>query len=346
MTYKRIIGFESDTTILTGESCTYTGTPTVSTTQKHQTTTGYGGSRSILCSGTAAIQMNGPAGAAGDEIHVALYSDSTGGGPQAMIQFQDSANANQAAVTIQADGFVRIRRGSGVTGTIIATSAATLAQNTWNTLLIKVTLREAASGGRIQVFANGSTSAIVDTGAGVDCRQTSNDDFLNVELRQQGGGGPFCYWDDFVWATSGTLPDEALYIKLLRPTSDVVSDGTPSTGTDNFAVVDEDPVSTADYNELTVAGNEDSFGLGNLGAVPSSILCVKAHAHATGQGTITNGRTLITSNGTTSYGTNQTLSTGGTYAAIYDHFPLNPDGNVAWDQTAIDALVAGYEANS
>lgn len=347
MTIKRMIGFESDEDILVGESCDFSAaTVTISTTQKHQTTTLYGGNKALSISGTQNLQINGPAGTAGDEIHVAYYRDSSGSGGFAYISFHDSANNLQFSITMETDGFVRLRKGTIGAGTLLGTSVSTFATDRWHSILIKATLREAASSGRVQVFMNGSGTATVDSGAGVDCRNTTVDDFLNVILGQSGPSG-LVYFDDYVHATTGSLPDEALYIKMLRPDGDgAVTDGTPSTGVTNFGVVDEDPVSIVDYNELTVAATEDRFTLTALGAVPSSILCVKAHAHMTGQGTITNGRTLISSNGTDQYGTNQTLPTGGTYAAVYDHYELNPDGSIAWTQTAIDALVAGYEANS
>ncbi len=346
MPVRRIMGFESDLTFITGEGCVPGGLNTaVSTLQRHRTASGYGGAQSLRIGGSGSLQIVGPVGGGvADEIHVAIYRDSVAGGGTASVVFQDSANADQFAVTIAGDGLIRLRRG-GVSGTIVATSAAAFTTDTWNTFKIVVTLREAASAGRVQVFANGSAVAAVDTGAGVDCRNTAINDFFSVTL-SGGGASHVNYFDDFYWTSTGLIPDEPLFIPGLDPTSDTATvQFTPSTGADAYAVIDENPVSTADYNETTVAGDEDRLNLSNLPGTPVSVLAVKVAAHGTGDGTLTNLRTLVESNGSTTYGTNQPVASG-SYSTVYDIYETDPSGGAAWTPARIDAMIAGYEANT
>jgi hypothetical protein len=284
---------------------------------------------------TALIPVNG---AVEDQIHFAFWL--TSGSDFRLYFLANAVNVN-CHISFESDNRVRLYLG---VGTLVATSVDTISSDTWHTAKVIITARDAAGGGRLRVFIDGNPTAIVDTGAGVNMRATAIDDFLNVYFYCV--NAPDCWLDDFVHASSGSLPDQALYIKLLRPTADdTPTDSTPSTGTDQYAMVDESPVSLLDYNELTVAGNEDHLAASDLGAVPGDILAVRVLAHATGVGVITQMRTLVKSNGTTGYGVNQGLSTGGTYTDISDIFETDPDTGLAWEPAAVDAMFIGYEAN-
>ncbi len=336
MAIKYYTGFESDAAILAGDAIVLSSTPTVTTSERHRTISGRGGSKSIQCNGAAdSIRIPAFTAGVGEEVAIAVHHSA---GAQWQVTFNNSSVSENCSVRLDTDGFVRIHR----SGTILATSGATLASSTWNWLLMKVTAREAASAGRVEVFVNGSGTAFVDTGAGVDCRLSSDDDFDSVEMHANAGT---VYWDDYIQAGAGTLPDQALYIQMIRPSADSTpTDGVPSTGTDAFAVVDEDPVSTVDYNELTAATDEDRFTFTDLGFTPLSVLAVRTMSHMTAEGILTDGRGVVRSGGVDAYGVNRAITTGGLYGIVGDIFEEDPSSN-PWTGTTVDAIIGGYQVN-
>lgn len=342
MTIRAYNGFESDATVLQAEGLTFSATPVVDSTYRHQTTSGYGGTRSLKLAYNESVTIPTPTVATSDEVQLKVLLNTSSA--RLHIEFNPTAATPNATVCYDSDGYVRIRRGGGVSGTLLATSASILPLGLWHTLKIRVTARDS---GRIQVYANGNASALVDTGASVDCKNTSTDDFTSIRvIGQHVVGSNFAYIDDFVHATNGTIPDEALFCLMLRPTGDGGTvQSTPSTGSSRYATVDEDPVSTSDYNTLSTAGHEDQLTMANLPATPTSILAVRTLVHATGEGTITLIRGLVKSGSSVGYGTNQALSTGGAYTTIKDIFETDPATSSAWTPTAVNGMDAGYEAN-
>lgn len=336
MAVKYFCGFESDVAILVGDGIVLSSSPTVTTSERHRTLSGRGGSKSIQCNASAdGVRIPGVSVGVGEEVAFAVKHT---GVSAWSATFLNSGGTENCSVRMATDGFVRCHR----TGTVLATSGSTLAADTWHWIRIRVTAREAASAGRLEVFLNGVALAFADTGAGVDTRATAIDDWASVELTAPNGT---VYFDDYVQGTS--IPTGIRYIQMLRPTSDASPvNGTPSAGTDRFATIDEDPVSILDYNEIAVAGDEDRLGLGNLGFTPLSVDAVRVLAHMTGEGTIVQGRTLVESGGSTTFGANRALATGGTYQVVGDVYLTDPNGGGAWTGAAVDALIAGYEANT
>jgi hypothetical protein len=344
MTVRCASGFESESVVMVGEGWDING-GSFNTVTKH-TSGSLGGTKSFRMTNANFIGSPTVAGAgAAEETHLAFFPVAPWAGTF-YIQVYDSGGTAQASITLGPDALIRIRRGSWTTGGVnIATSASAVSLDAWHTMKVVWTCREAASAGRIQVFLNGSTTAFVDTGAGVDCRASAVNDFARVYHGMSGVGT--IYIDSFVWGSTGTIPDEPLYITPLRPTSDgATTDFAPSTGSDNYALVDNDPVNTAVYNEATVAGSEDHLGLANLGSAPTSVLGLKVSAYVTGDGTLTNMRTLVNSGGTVAYGTNRGVSSGGTYSTVSDYYDTDPNTVAAWAAAAVDAVLAGYEANT
>lgn len=337
MALKYYSGFESDATILAADGIVFTGSCVVTTAERHQTSSGRGGSKSLQLDG-ASTTVRIPAFTAGaaEQVGIAVRFSS---GSILSIRF-DKISRTNCSVRIEADGFMRLYRGDATA--LLATSARILNPLAWHWLLIEVTAREA---GRIRVFLNGSRTAFVDTGAGVDCRDESTDDFDSVLIDCD--ANPTVNIDDYVQGGAGTLPNRALYGQMIRPVSDASPiEATPSTGTDNWANLDDDPVSLEDHNEFTVAGQEDRFNMGNLGFTPPNVLAVRTMAHMTGEGAITQGRGLVESGGSTTYGTNRALATGGTYQIVGDIFTLDPHGDIPWTGAAVNALISGMEANT
>lgn len=328
-------GFEADTTILAADGIVLSGGATTTTAQRNRTLSGRGGDTSLSSSNTSQTCVIPVFGAtAGEEIAMACRF-----APGGLINiFFRQAGTVQCSLEIAADGFMRLYRGQ--VGTLLATSAATLAGNTWHWLLIEVTARELASNGRMRVYVGGSASVFVDTGI-ADLRNTAVDDFDSVFLR-----GNTSFFDDYVQASAGALPDQVLYVQLTRPVADSTPvESTPSTGASRFGTIDETPVSLIDYNEITVSGHEDRLTFSPLGFTPTSVLAVRPMAHMTGEGTINDGRTLVRFGATDQYGVNRPLAVGGTYAIVADIFETKDGVSAPITGADVDAIVAGYEGN-
>lgn len=335
MACKYMTGFEHDLTILGADGVTVANTPVIGTTERHRTISGRGGDRSIQCN-SSGDQVNLPAFSVGvaEEIVLAIHHSV---GAAWTITFNNGSASENCSVRMAVDGFLRLQRAS----TVLATSALVLPSLTWTWLKLKITARDAAGGGRMIAYINGDTTPFADTGAGANCQNTASADFASVRLTAPSGT---VYFDDYHQGGAGTFPDQALYIQTLRPNSDAgPNQGTPSAGATGFGVVDEDPVSTADYIEDTVTANENVFGFPALGFTPLEVFCVRTLCDMTGEGTITLARGKVRHSGTTTEGTDKAMQTGGLYGIIGDIFPLCPSTGLAWTGAEVDAIEAGYE---
>lgn len=338
MTIYKFHGFEADDTIEQADGIVYVNSPTVSAALAHQTPGGFGGSRSMKLDLSDAITIPMPGALDDDEAAMAWYRASTGT-PTWGIYFLLAGAVQASVICSGADGLVRIYRNAS--GTLLATSGASLSADTWYWVKVVANIDNS---GQIDVYVNGTL--FVSTGAAVDTQQRDAPGYDSMKLINSAGTG-ICYVDDWVWASTGVLPDAALYAPMIRPDADGATvDATPSTGSDNYAMVDEDPVSLVDYNTFATATDEDHYNLSNLSTAPGQVLAVRPRAHMTGEGTIINARTLVNSNGTVEYGTNQPLATGGTYAVIADVFETDPDTAATWTGTAVQALLAGAQVNT
>jgi hypothetical protein len=146
--------------------------------------------------------------------------------------------------------------------------------------------------------------------------------------------------DDLVIGSGGYLGD--LRCVDIRPTADTAQDDwTPSTG-DNFETINETPPSDADYNETNTNAQADELALGDFDGVIYTPVAVTAWARA--EMLAATGDSLkvgIVSNAV-EVTTTSALSTSWEY---YFHTEdENPDGPVAWDDAAIDALLFRYES--
>jgi hypothetical protein len=148
------------------------------------------------------------------------------------------------------------------------------------------------------------------------------------------------YIDDLVWGSGGYLGD--LRCVDIRPTADTAQDDwTPSAG-DNFETIDETPPSDTDYNETNTNAQADELALGDFDGVTYTPVAITAWARA--EMLAATGDSLkvgIVSNAV-EVTTTSALSTSWEY---YFHTEdENPDGPVAWDDAAIDALLFRYES--
>jgi hypothetical protein len=139
----------------------------------------------------------------------------------------------------------------------------------------------------------------------------------------------------------------------LRPNADNHRGLTKSSGSDNYALVDETSLDEADYVSCSGGSSSqtlyDDYGFPNHSTESETInsVTVKAYCKKVVKGTDANNvtiRPLVTIGGTQYYGDAQNLTTS---TALYTKaWTVNPATTSAWTWTNIDDLMAGLELTS
>lgn len=131
---------------------------------------------------------------------------------------------------------------------------------------------------------------------------------------------------------------------VIVPTSDVTVAGTPSTGTDNFAMVDEVPNDgDTTYVELAAPADADLYGHSSTLAADTTPLGVAVFSHQRlPDGGTTQVRARINNSTTTANGTD--TGVGGTYAVASHFWEQSPFTTAAWTKAEVEALRFGVEA--
>lgn len=249
--------------------------------------------------------------------------------------------AGQIAITLSGSGQVQIRRGTGG-GTIIATSTLNLVADAWHYFEVKLLCADAGGLCTVRVdeveFVTFSGDTRNSGSAPIDAIRffhTTNgasalDDLVILDAT---GSAPY---NDFIGER---------VIKAKRPTGNGASSewgGSDGNSTDNYQLVDDDPVNTTDYVSSNVAGQRDLYdmsaaiGLNSVDAVQ-----VVTYASKSDSGVRSFKPLLRSSVGTVDEGATQALST--SWASYYAPIELtNPDGS-AWTPVNVNTIQAGVE---
>lgn len=313
------------------------GTPTVSTTWAHTGAGGYGGSRSLHLAENDQYELDatwGASTAAAEQVAFAMRLDA---GVFAVTLYA-GASPNVGVTWDCADGKVRVYRGDGA-GTLIVTSTATFTVGTAVWVVLEVTATET---GQVVVYHDGV--AIVDTGAGIDCRATTTDHFDSVLL--DAGTGCDVYVDDYVQAAAGVLTVATpLYAVAKTPNSDDAScQSTPSTGSNRYALLDEDPPSATDYVSFADTGQRDLYGASALPAPPATVFGARVAMYAANDSgdSVIDAFIFRQKTSATTLNSSRTWPVTGTYDDLHDYWPQ--DATTAdWSPATIEANLWGEE---
>ena len=165
------------------------------------------------------------------------------------------------------------------------------------------------------------------------------------------GIGPrgYAYVDDlYILDTSGSTNNTFLGDTRVDAHYPVTPDGThhdwtPSTGSDNFAVVDDPVCNTTDYNSTTTLHAVDTFNMEHLKNTGSTIAAVQTRLFYTKADA---GACLIApvirSGGADYVGGNLAPSTD-SFATTSRLLLQNPDGPHAWSEADFNDIEVGYE---
>ena len=227
---------------------------------------------------------------------------------------------------------LQIKRGS----TVLATGTTTLQVNT--TYLIEIYFSIANAGGRFVVKLNGLTE-IDFTG---DTQELGGDQVNKLYLESMHNANTF--YDDIVVDDSDWISDTK--IEALIPTgAGTTTQWLPSAGA-NWETVDEIPASDADYNSVNAVDQIDTFATGDMAGDVGSVKCLQVQARASKDGTPTplNFDLAVRSGGTDYFSADHEVPT--EFADFSKLWEKNPNGDVAWTETSVNAMEIGYKSKT
>jgi hypothetical protein len=164
----------------------------------------------------------------------------------------------------------------------------------------------------------------------------------------QSSSAAYLFDDLYILDTTGSSPWNTRLgdckVVTAMPTSDASpNDGTLSTGTSHYAVVDETRTNTTDYSDLTnTTGQGEYFGLTPGLTSAQAVLGVRVGTYIdksdVGSATFKIG---CKSGSTIGYSAN--LSPATTFAFKFGVFQANPDTSAQWTYSNTNSMVAGLE---
>ena len=165
-------------------------------------------------------------------------------------------------------------------------------------------------------------------------------------------------WGDTFAGNSGEISIDDLFvtdagfgrigdarIETIVPNSDATpNNGTPSSGSNHYACVNEAQYNTSNYITMpNTSGDKEVYGVGSIASTPAVVYNVKVYmvSEKTDAGSFVL-EPLVVSSGTESDGSATQLLTSswGTQEA---NFPLNPHTSAAWTYSQVNAMDIGYK---
>lgn len=236
-----------------------------------------------------------------------------------------------------ADGRINVYRGLGTT-LIGQTPVNEIVNATWHDLEVYGQVENA---GALILALDGEPLVTLPS---VDIMAHATANYLNfVELWSPDGSGSGSqqWFDDLI------VRNQAMFygprrIERSTPVADTADkDFAPSTGTSNFAMLDEAAVLTTDYTQGATVGDKDMFEMSDLSSDPEEIDAVTVKLFAVKTDAAARAiRIVIDVNGIEAESDDIFLASSyGFYSATFD---VNPETGAEWDKLAIDALKVGY----
>jgi hypothetical protein len=236
-------------------------------------------------------------------------------------------------------------------GTILGTSANNAWSTTagWRYCQLRVKVHDTT--GTIDVIQDGVTIFALtgqDTrngGTGIIdvIRIGPHVPFVNGQLHN------FKFQDIAICDVTGSAPMNGIHnegrVRLITPNGEGdTNNWTPSTGTDNAALVDEIPNNgNTDYNSSTAVNDIDLYTLTDLPVTPTTIYGVTvANMVAKDDAGTDHAASIVKTGGTVFVGSDVTISSA-TFVKVLHLWEANPNTTSAWTKSEIDALQAGIK---
>jgi hypothetical protein len=277
-----------------------------------------------------------------NELWIGCAMQLTGGRLGSLFVF-NSANGIEAELAWGSDvNTLVVYRGD--LGNPIGTYAFSPSPTSWH--WVEVHYKLSSSAGVFEVWLDGVRVINV---TGVSTSGAGGSTVTNIWLGStHAGNGPSMWYDDLYIADPNTPPGAYPLgdsrIETLKPNADAgPNNGTPSSGTSHFAMVNENQWSSA--NSLTLdntSGQEELFGIGSLATNPESIWAVRVLniAEKTDAGPCS-AESVVVSNGVEADGPSTPLLT--TYEHVTGIFQVDPNTGAAWTYPAVNAAKCGFK---
>jgi hypothetical protein len=257
-----------------------------------------------------------------------------------LVEFRDAGTGIQFGIGIDTSKQIFIYRAA--IGTVLATgTGAALTENAWHYIEVVGTIHN--STGAVTVYVDGASYVSV-SGTDTQGQAGSTMDTIRMVACAATSAEPNHFvWDDIYYCDTAVALGECR-VDTLRPSADTAdSDFTPSSGGDNFAMVDETQADgDTTYVASATATDLDFYTMGNLPVSPATIHAVQITMLARKDDATTRAlRTKIRSNGDVANGATSAMSS--TFQFFDDLHEQDPDSAGAWTAPAVNALDAGVE---
>ena len=276
-------------------------------------------------------------------VNCAYYISTNPTFARAFVEIQRGSSA-KARVVINTDGTLRLDVGT----TQVDVSTSSVATDSIN--YFEVVYRSDSSAGELALYLNGvlvadftgNTEGVAGNVQGIVFRSANNSTSTTVATRAN--------LSDVVIAVVDGTPDPAdarlgaVTHSVIVPTSDITTDGTPSTGSDNFAMVDEIP-NDGDTTHVEFATTGDADLYGHSSTLPAETTPLGVAVFSTQRlpsGGSTQVRHNINNTSTTVNGSD--LGVGGDYAVKANFWDESPFTTAAWTKAEVEGLRFGVEA--
>jgi len=221
-----------------------------------------------------------------------------------------------------------------VDGVLVGTGSVIL-QAEWHNVQFHLLVADA---GTLQVKVEG----ILDIDYSGDTKPGTSVVIDSVCLRMTGpGGSPSDHdrWDDFVVGYGGWPGD--IWVDAIYPDGDDAVQWSRSAGAVNYALVDEDPPSDADYVYTITNTHKDVYTLEDWDGAGKTPLFVVQWCRAKKDSAGSQQVELVMDDGTEDIGAAQNILTSYRYV---NRLMMNPPSGGAWSEAIIDALKVGQRA--
>ncbi|RKZ91737.1 MAG: hypothetical protein DRQ40_09500 [Gammaproteobacteria bacterium] len=246
----------------------------------------------------------------------------------------------QLSVVLNSSGKLEVRRG---TTTTLATGTTVIKLKRWYYIELKSTIHQTT--GSFELRIDGKTEL---SETGTDTQATSNA-YANVFGFSSTNTAVDSHRVDdmYVLDSTGTYNNDFLgpiHIETLFPDEDVTSQWSPSSGTDHYALVDENPCDNdTTYLEDNVTGQRELFDWPALPPSAMTIVAVTSIVDSRVTDASSVDLKLVNVSGTTTtVGTAQTVASE-SFSCYEEMYEENPDSSSAWTKASLEAAKFGFE---
>lgn len=210
----------------------------------------------------------------------------------------------------------------------------------WRPHWIEIRANYADVGGYIQIYVDNQLCINISG-------DTNNGGTPSVDAVRFFNG---VFLDDVVWwnnsspgLVESSFPIGPQRIVTLRPSGDFSKQFTPSTGSNNFALIDEITPNTADFVSSTTSNHTDLYDLPDLPYTPVAVNGVQVKSMGWNSALSGNSamRNIIQSNTVTYESNNIPLFY--SQRVNYSIWDRDPNGNTAWTVARINSLRSGIK---